>query len=551
MIIDVMAMAVGAIAITAIFTLDRRTLMSQLLDRTAREAFLLAEIDEWVTATVLEWRGVYYARSPAAIGQFAPGVRENLVKIETVFPELEGLASRHGGEAVLRLKQKLREFEALRTSTVDRAIAAGNAAMLGGLSIEVVREQRVALKAALDALEDEVIARLDPIRATLAGFDERMRLVVLLTAAIALVASLVFAVRIWRAGLSRPLARLAATLERLAAGDLETPVDTPSGRGEIAEIWRATARFRDVLVSAAALREEQARLAMAAESARRASAREVADTFEKDVAGTVTSLTGAIEGLRRQADRLGRAAEDARRRSASVSTAIDETNGNVETVASAAEERAASVREIGEQVAAAADISRGARGEAERAQRTVEGLSTSAHRIGQVIGLIDDIASQTNLLALNATIEAARAGEAGKRFAVVADEVKMLAEQTAKATGEIPTQISTVQGETDEVVRAIQCIAETIRRIDEISGAIASAIEEQGAGMGEIARNVQQAARSTQDVSATMGDVAAAADDTGEASREIQSASERLFGEARSLQGRLSSFLASARSEAA
>ena len=148
-------------------------------------------------------------------------------------------------------------------------------------------------------------------------------------------------------------------------------------------------------------------------------------------------------------------------------------------------------------------------------------MSKAATRIGDVVELINTIAGQTNLLALNATIEAARAGEAGRGFAVVASEVKALAEQTAKATGEIGQQISGIQAATQESVNAIQAISGTIEKLSEISSTIAAAVEEQGAATQEISRNVQQASMGTQQVSANITDVQRGASETGSASSQV------------------------------
>ena len=162
-------------------------------------------------------------------------------------------------------------------------------------------------------------------------------------------------------------------------------------------------------------------------------------------------------------------------------------------------------------------------------------LSNAASRIGDVVELINTIAGRTNLLALNATIEAARAGEAGRGFAVVASEVKALAEQTAKATGEIGQQIAGIQAATLKSVGAIKQISGTIEKLSEISSTIAAAVEEQGAATQEISRNVQQAAQGTQQVSSNITDVQRGASGTGCVPRRFCSAAQMLSGDSNRL----------------
>ena len=177
-----------------------------------------------------------------------------------------------------------------------------------------------------------------------------------------------------------------------------------------------------------------------------------------------------------------------------VAAASEETSTNVQSVASATEEMAGSINEIGRQVADSNRIATEAVDQAGKTDGRIAELSLAAGRIGDVTKLITTIAEQTNLLALNATIEAARAGDAGRGFAVVAQEVKALASQTAKATSEISAQIAAMQAATQDSVVAIKEIYGTIGRVSEIAAAIAAAIEQQGAATQEIARNVQQAA---------------------------------------------------------
>ncbi len=253
-----------------------------------------------------------------------------------------------------------------------------------------------------------------------------------------------------------------------------------------------------------------------------------ADAFERDIQGVVSQVAAAATQMEASARTMAANAEETSMQSTTVAAAAEEATVNIQTVAAAAEELSSSIAEIGRQVSHSAAIASSAMDEATRTNDMVQSLAEAAGRIGQVVKLINDIASQTNLLALNATIEAARAGDAGKGFAVVANEVKSLANQTAKATDEIATQIAAVQNATRDAVGAIGGIASTIGQINDISGGIAAAVEEQGAATQEIARNVQQAAMGTQEVTGTIARVSAAAFETGNAARDVLGSAESL-----------------------
>jgi methyl-accepting chemotaxis protein len=205
-----------------------------------------------------------------------------------------------------------------------------------------------------------------------------------------------------------------------------------------------------------------------------------------------------------------------------------QTATNVQAVASAAEELVSSVREISRRVDEASQITNRAVHLGTRTNEIVSGLAASADRIGQVVNLINTIASQTNLLALNATIEAARAGEAGKGFAVVASEVKTLASQTAKATAEIAAQIGTVQSGTADAVNAIQEITTVINSINDIATGIAAAIEEQGSVTQEISANMLTASNSVQAITDNMSKSVGATEAANASARKVMEASRSL-----------------------
>jgi methyl-accepting chemotaxis protein len=280
---------------------------------------------------------------------------------------------------------------------------------------------------------------------------------------------------------------------------------------------------------------------------RKADMNRLADEFEGAVGQIVETVSSASTELETSAGTLTSTADRAQEITAIVAAASEEASTNVQSVAAATEEMASSVNEISRQVQESARMAGEAVEQARATNDRVGELSKAAARIGDVVELINTIAGQTNLLALNATIEAARAGEAGRGFAVVASEVKALAEQTAKATGEIGQQISGIQAATQDSVNAIKEISGTIEKLSEISSAIAAAVEEQGAATQEISRNVQQAAHGTQQVSSNITDVQRGASETGSASSLVLSAAKSLSGDSNRLKREVGKFLSSVR----
>ena len=346
------------------------------------------------------------------------------------------------------------------------------------------------------------------------------------------------------------LIRLEGAMRAIAGGDLDTAVpDRNQGRGqdEIDAMTGALAVFRDNTI---ATRTAEA----AAEAERESAARErrgvlldLASQFEasvKEVADSVAAMAGTVH---QGADSMTRSAGQTSSEATSALLASSEASANVESAAAAAEELAHSIEEIARQVNRSAGIARDAVEDAGHTNRVVDSLSGATERIGEVVGLINQIANQTNLLALNATIEAARAGEAGKGFAIVAGEVKALAAQTAHATGEIAGQIATIQATTGQVVGAIQAIVRTVTAIDEISGSIAAAVEQQGAATQEIARSVADAARATSRSSASMRSVTDTAEQTGRSAGELLAASQSMTGQTARLRQEVDNFLVAVR----
>ena len=356
-----------------------------------------------------------------------------------------------------------------------------------------------------------------------------------------------FWIVLWR--VTRPLGRMTGAMERLAAGDKQIDISWAARADEIGGMARALGVFRENAIENERLQQERLERDARVQEEKRGSMLELAARFEAQVTGLVEAVAEEIRQMGGIAGRMAETADQGSQKSATVAAASREATSNVTTVAMAAEELSASIAEIGRQAGQSANISGRAVDQANRTDETVQGLTKAAGRIGEVVGLINDIAGQTNLLALNATIEAARAGEAGKGFAVVANEVKNLANQTARATEDISREITAVQEETRDAVTDIQGIRDIIGELNDISMTIAAAVEQQDASTREIARNVQQAAVGTEDVNTNIESVSTAADETGAAARQVMTATESLTQRAGDLSREVARFLAGIRNE--
>ncbi|HEY0327492.1 MAG TPA: methyl-accepting chemotaxis protein [Rhodopseudomonas sp.] len=347
--------------------------------------------------------------------------------------------------------------------------------------------------------------------------------------------------------IARPIRRIGEVLLELAGGNKSVAIPYTERGDEVGDNARAARTFKDNLIQIERMEGEQKSLELATASQRKADMNKLADQFQAAVGGIVATVSTASGELEAAAGRLSSTAEQTQQLSGMVASASEEASANVESVASATEEMSTSVIEISRQVHDSSRIAGDAVKQAQQTDLRINELLKAAGRIGDVVKLITAIAEQTNLLALNATIEAARAGESGRGFAVVASEVKALAEQTAKATDEISTQIAGMQTATQDSVGAIKEIGATITRIADISSTIASTVEEQGAATAEIARNVSEAAKGTAEVADKIVQVNHGASATGSASAQVLASAQSLSRQSSSLQTEVSNFLRTVR----
>jgi methyl-accepting chemotaxis protein len=347
-----------------------------------------------------------------------------------------------------------------------------------------------------DVLRVEGVKATDGAQAGMVATIARVGMIVLVMSGTIVLIGFAFSWGLARS-ITRPIVNMVDVLQKLADHDSSFEIPGTERRDEIGQMAKAAQVFKDNMIEADRLRADRLEGEQQTAARRKADMDRLAGDFEAAVGKIIETVSSASTELEDSAGTLTSTAARAQELATIVAGASEEASANVQSVASATEQMSLSVDEISRQVQESANIAREAVDQARQTNEHVAQLANAASRIGDVVELINTIAGQTNLLALNATIEAARAGEAGRGFAVVASEVKALAEQTAKATGEIGQQISGIQSATNDSVKAIQAIGGTIGWMSEICSTIASAVEQQGAATREISRNVQQAAQGT------------------------------------------------------
>jgi methyl-accepting chemotaxis protein len=490
--------------------------------------FLAASINEAASATssdkLTDMENIFSVTSDSIDGTLgALGRRSDGDQMKQAAAQLTALGNRKTG--VFKLRQK--ELDA---------------ADYGRLILEETGKLNRGLEMSIKRLVDDVQVSTDAGSAKARTTITLATTIMLGLGALTLVGSALFVwLYVGRNILGR-IGNLQDVMRRLSEGDLEAEVRRSRQQDEIAVMARSLEVFRESMIRSRTLSGEQDQdRAAKAERASRVEMQIV--HFENKVRAALDTLMTSANVMQSTAESMSTSAEHSSALVSTVASAAEETSVNVQTVSAGTEELSSSIQEISRQVTNSAKIAAHAVSEAGKTDTTMQGLADNANRISSVVDLIQEIASQSNLLALNATIEAARAGEAGRGFAVVASEVKSLAEQTAKATDEIRAQISSMQNVTASAVGAIRSIGSTIGEINEVTTAIAAAVEEQGAATREIARNIQHAASGTSEVSSNIVGVSQASIEAGTAAGEVLNASGELRREADTLRGEVDAFL--------
>jgi methyl-accepting chemotaxis protein len=549
-IICVLSLITGIMAWLGISSLHSVSERSGTMARSAERALLATRANNNVVAmnraefrSALDPRDENRLAARAVIDEQVKQLEERLAEVskttdektQALLPAVRSALSTYQSQ----MKQTLQSVDDAKSAELTQS-AAGlrEVAMKSRAAAETLQ---VAIRAVATRLDQRV---MENNKAAEEEYASASRLLVILAVGSV---GLGFGFAVGQYGIARPIRAVVELLQQLAAGKYDVGISGTERGDEVGDVAKTAVVFKENGLARIRMEREQKEAEVRAAAQRRTDMLQLADGFERAVGEIVETVSSASTELEASASTLTSTAERSQELTTVVASASEEASTNVQSVASATEELSSSVNEISRQVQESARMASEAVGQARHTNERVGELSKAAARIGDVVELINTIAGQTNLLALNATIEAARAGEAGRGFAVVASEVKALAEQTAKATGEIGQQISSIQAATQESVGAIREISGTIERLSEISSTIAAAVEEQGAATQEISRNVQQAAQGTQQVSANITDVQRGAGETGSASTQVLSAAQSLSTDSNRLKLEVGKFLNSVR----
>jgi methyl-accepting chemotaxis protein len=505
-----------------------------------------ANFNRLAAEVTMDSRGVYASADRTEAAKYTAGIRKGLAEMDALRADWAPRVTEAERPLFDAMVRNAEAFRTLRSALAEAGDTTGPKAAAELGFNDANRANRKVFQASIDALVKQGRTEMAAIKSDTQALFQARTLLLLGLALAGTAICCALGLLIGQRQIARPLRAVSEAIQRLSRGDLTLPAIKP-GRDEVGAIWTSMQVFSDTMREAETLRHEHERMRVDTAARKRSEMAGLADQFQSNLGGLVDHLAGAAAGLERAAATMAGNADHAGTQSQAVTRAAETTAYNVEAVAAATEELAATASEIGVQVTQTSTAAEGAVEATRRTRTSVQALARSAEGIGQVVSLISTIAGQTNLLALNATIEAARAGEAGRGFAVVATEVKDLATQTAKATEEIAGQIAAMRAATHEAVAAIEEIGGTIEQVHGIALGVAAAVEEQQLATQEIARSVSEAASGTRSVTETMALVLGAARETGASAAEVLAAAADIARRSNGLGSEVAGFVAQVR----
>jgi len=540
------AVVSALLAVISNFNTRQQAQLGDEVGVTSLAAQHIDRVDGLIYAVVMESRGIYMSSDLPTVKKYGDGLLKFNDQIAKVVAEWQKIVRDDDREQFAAFAKRVEQFREFRKELVRRAIEIKPEAGREWGDNDANRSVRSALNKDLEAFAKIYEQRSHRLAALAADTHTTSWCVTALSAAALLLVGLGVIV-IWRA-ITRPLSAITRATERVAAGDSDLPVPHTDRHDEVGALARAIEVFQGAMRRNTELgRKVVEEAEVRASRAKRIEA--LVEDFRTSVDAVLKSLADNSASMRNVAQSITGVASDASRQAEAAAGASRQASDNVTAVAGAAEELAAALTETSRQVTQASNVVRDADAKTTRSVAEIDGLAAMGDRIGAVINLIQAIAEQTNLLALNATIEAARAGEAGKGFAVVATEVKSLAGQTAKATKEIAEQIAAIQGSTKTAVAAVRDIGHSMSGINELTSAIAAAVEEQGVATKEISSNAQMAAEANESLAGNIAVVNRAIGETSNSAGTVLTSSGQLAGEADRLAQAVTQFFAKLRAD--
>jgi methyl-accepting chemotaxis protein len=540
------AVLVAAITALSDYNTRQNAALTEAVATASRAALNVERVNSLVYAVVMESRGVYMSAEPAVVKKYGDGLLKFNERILEVVKNWSALVQADDAEQFATFKKRIEQFIDFRKELVRRGVEINGAAGREWGDNDANREVRSALNKDLEALS-RVYAERSKKLAQQADANHTLAFVLTGLGVLAIIVVIIGVLIISRS-IARPLSLITDTIKRVADGAEGIEVPHADRGDEIGALARAIKIFQEAMdrnrnLNSRVLEDSKAR------DQRTRQIEASVDAFREAIGGVLRAVTDNATSMRGTAETIASVASDASGRAVAASGATEQASSNVSAVAGAAEELSASVEEIGRQVRQSASAVEQAGLRTEKSITEIEGLAAATQRIDGVLNLIQAIAEQTNLLALNATIEAARAGDAGRGFAVVAHEVKALAEQTAKATTEIGQNVGLIQASTRNSVDAVREIGNAVREINDVTSAIAGAIQQQDLATREISQNAQLAAQGNGTLVVNIGSLSDAMGKTSTAAASVLTASSDLTATAETLSREVEKFFGNLRAD--